>query len=347
MLVGMITRRDFLTTSTMAAAGLAMGACSQPETPPAHTTRSKPADSSSAQTPPQPEDASAHTTAAKLPFAISLAQWSLHRSLKSGSMTNLDFPSVARNDYGIEAIEYVNTFFMDKPKNKAYLTELRQRCAHQGVESRLIMCDGLGRLGDPDGSRRSKAIDNHKPWLHAAKYLGCFAIRVNAASEGSYDDQLRFAADGLHKLAAYAGELDMQVIVENHGGLSSNGKWLTSVIKRADMPNLGTLPDFGNFCLDWSHRDEPDAWYDRYQGVAEMMPYAKAVSAKSYDFDEQGNETTIDYQRMLKIVTDAGYHSFVGIEYEGGRLSEPDGIRATKALLDRIQSAMQTSAQGT
>jgi len=122
------------------------------------------------------------------------------------------------------------------------------------------------------------------------------------------------------------------VIVENHGGLSSNGAWLASVIRAVDHPRCGTLPDFGNF------RVSADEWYDRYQGVAELMPFAKAVSAKSYDFDERGEETTIDYRRMLGIVTGAGFNSWIGIEYEGNRLPEREGIARTKALLEKIRA---------
>ena len=273
-------------------------------------------------------------------FSISLAQWSLHRALKGGELDNLDFPRVTRERFGIDAVEYVNQFFMDKPRDKSYLADLRRRCDDHGVTSVLIMCDGLGELGNPHGGRRSEAIDNHKPWVGAAYALGCHSIRVNAASAGAYEEQQKLAADGLGKLAEYADQAGLSVIVENHGGLSSNGAWLAGVMQLADHPRLGTLPDFGNFCLDWSRRNEPDAWYDRYLGVAEMMPYAKAVSAKSHDFDADGNETNTDYRRMMKIVLDAGYRGRVGIEYEGNGLGEDEGILATKRLLERVRAEL-------
>lgn len=265
----------------------------------------------------------------KLPFKISLAQWSLNKRLfgkRKPILDNLDFAKEARN-FGIEAIEYVNQFFMDKAKDKKYLAEMKKRAKDNGVKSLLIMCDSEGNLGDPDPKQRTEAIENHYKWIEAAKYLGCHSIRVNASSEGSYEEQLKLATDGLRRLSEYAADYKLNVIVENHGGLSSNNQWLVSVIKKVDLPNCGTLPDFGNF--------PPET--DRYDAVRMLMPYAKAVSAKSHDFDEKGDETKIDYYRMMKIVLEAGYHGYVGIEYEGARLSENDGILATHRLLKKIQ----------
>jgi sugar phosphate isomerase/epimerase len=264
-------------------------------------------------------------------FQISLAQWSLHKALFSGQMDNLDFARAARNDYGIDAIEYVNQFFKDKGTDKKYLAEMKKRASDHGVKSRLIMIDGEGALGDADEAKRKEAVENHYKWVEAAKFLGCFCIRVNAQSSGSYDEQLDRAADGLRRLTEFGADHKISVIVENHGGLSSNGVWLASVIKKVGHPRCGTLPDFGNFNLGNGQQ------YDRYKGVSELMPYAKAVSAKSHDFDSEGNETHTDYMRMMKIVVDAGFKSYVGIEYEGDGLSEPDGIRATKKLLERVQ----------
>jgi sugar phosphate isomerase/epimerase len=271
-------------------------------------------------------------------FRISLAEWSLHRALYAKEFENLDFPRVAKETYGIEAIEYVNSFFKDKAADAAYLAELKKRCGDLGVRSLLIMCDGEGRLGDPDDAKRKEAVENHHKWVEAAKVLGCHSIRVNAASEGSYEEQSKLAADGLRKLTEFGAQHEINVIVENHGGLSSNGEWLAGVMKKVDHPRCGTLPDFGNFCMDWGRKDDPAAWYDRYKGVQELMPFAKAVSAKSHEFDGNGNELRTDYPRMLKIVTDAGYRGYVGIEYEGDKHSEPDGVRLTKALLERILS---------
>ena len=307
-----IDRREFLEQSARLAAGVAVASCAHPQ----------------ASTPPQVSITSG------LPwFQLSLAEWSFHKALFARQMDNLDFPKVAK-DFGINAVEYVNQFFKDKAKDETYLAELKRRCADQGVESRLIMIDGEGALGDADSAARTKAVENHYQWVDAAKFLGCFAIRVNAASSGSYDEQMERAADGLRRVAEYGASRGIAVIVENHGGLSSNGQWLVSVIKRVNLPNCGTLPDFGNFNLGGGQE------YDRYKGVTELMPFAKAVSAKSHDFDDAGNEIHTDYRRMMKIVKDAGYRSFVGIEYEGQKLGEAEGVRMTKVLLERVRAEL-------
>jgi L-ribulose-5-phosphate 3-epimerase len=265
---------------------------------------------------------------AKQPFKISVAEWSFHKAIFGKKMDHLDFAKTA-NDLGIGAVEYVNQFFKDKAKDEKYLAEMKKRCDDLGVESLLIMCDGEGRLGDPDEAKRTQAVENHYKWVEAAKFLGCHSIRVNAASAGEYDEQKKLAADGLARLSEFGGKHGLNVIVENHGGLSSNGKWLAEVMKTVDMENCGTLPDFGNF-----------HGYDRYQGVEETMPFAKAVSAKSHDFDADGNETRTDYLRMMKIVLDAGYHGWVGIEYEGGKLDETAGVKATLKLLQKCQKEL-------
>ncbi len=267
-------------------------------------------------------------------FKISLAQWSLHRALYEGKLDNLDFASVAKKEFGIDGVEYVNSFFKDKAKDEKYLGEMKSRAADLGVTSVLIMCDGEGRIGDPDEAARIKSVENHYKWVEAAKFLGCHCIRVNAASEGEYQEQQRLAADGLRRLCEFADGYDIDVTVENHGGLSSNGEWLSGVMKMTNHPRVGTLPDFGNFNLG------DGKVYDRYKGVTELMPYAKAVSAKTHDFDDKGNETKTDYFKMMKIVLDAGYHNWVGIEYEGSRLGEMEGIAATKALLERVKKEL-------
>ena len=263
-----------------------------------------------------------------IPFTISLAQWSLHRALQKGTLDHLDFPKTAKQDYGIDAVEYVNVFFKKKG-DAAYNVELHKRCTDLGVTSVLIMCDGEGALGDADETKRMTAVDNHRKWLDAAKLLGCHSIRVNAQSSGTFEEQQKRAADGLRKLCEIGDTYGLNVIVENHGGLSSHGDWLSGVIKMVGHKRIGTLPDFGNFYE-----------YDRYQGVTDMMPYARGVSAKSYDFNDAGDETKVDYYKMMKIVLDAGYHGRLGIEFEGDRLSEPEGIRATKKLLEKIRDGL-------
>ncbi len=285
----------------------------------------------------------AHPVTDELLFRISLAQWSLHKLLFARKITTNDFAREAR-EMGFDAIEYVNSFFKDKAADQSYLNGLNTRADDHGVTQLLIMCDGEGALGDADSKKRTHAVENHHKWVRAGKTLGCHSVRVNAASSGGYEEQQRLAADGLRQLTEYAEPFGINVIVENHGGLSSNGQWLSGVMKIVDHPMCGTLPDFGNFCMDWSRPDEPDAWYDRYKGTRELMPYAKAVSAKSHEFDKQGNETKTDYRQMLKIVIDSGYRGWVGVEYEGSKLAPREGTRLTKALLERVRDEIKAES---
>ncbi len=285
--------------------------------------------------------AATHHTTMKPRFKISLAQWSLHRSLRNKTLDHLDFPHVAAVDFGIYGVEYVNTFFKDKATDSKYLAEMNTRAGDAGVQQLLIMIDGEGGLAELDDTTRKTAVTNHFKWVEAAKTLGCHSIRVNAYGVSDDGAVLHTAAvDGLGMLSSFAEKVGINVIVENHGGLSSDGKWLAGVIKEVNMPGCGTLPDFGNFCL--RHADDGMGHsscveeYDRYLGVEELMPFAKAVSAKSYDFDATGNETSIDFQRMIEIVKKSGYKGYLGVEYEGSRLSEVEGIKATKKLLERL-----------
>ena len=297
---------------------------------PAHTRRSFLASSTAAVAAIAAVPLRAGSTDPQPPrFRISLAEWSLHRTIFSGKLDNLDFPRTAKQEFGIEAVEYVNQFFKDKANDADYLAELAKRAEDEGVTNVLVMCDGLGNLGDPDAKARTQAIEKHYPWVEAAKRLGCHSIRVNAASKGTFEEQQKLAADGLNRLAEFAAQLEVNVLVENHGGLSSNGEWLAGVMKLVNLPSCGTLADFGNF------HD-----YDRYRGVEELMPFAKGVSAKSHEFDAEGNEVRTDYRRMLKIVLDAGYRGWIGVEYEGTGLSEAEGILATKKLLEQIRGEL-------
>lgn len=275
-----------------------------------------------------------------LGWKISLAQWSLHRTFfgRDGyeKKDPLDFAAIAKGQFGITALEYVNQFYADKKNDDAYLKELKKRADDQGVKSVLIMCDREGNLGDADDAKRTQAVENHVRWLEWAKTLGCHSIRVNAASSGTYDEQVKLAADGLRRLSEKATTFGLNVIVENHGGLSSNGAWLAKVMTTVNLKNCGTLPDFGNFRT----KKDPDEWYDRYQGVTELMPFAKGVSAKSHEFNAAGDEVRTDYRKMMKIVKAAGYKGYVGVEYEGSQLKETDGIIATKKLLEKVFAEM-------
>jgi len=276
-------------------------------------------------------------------FRISLAEWSLNRRMRGKeepAMTNLDFPAFAR-EVEIDGIEYVNQLFMDKAKDMAYLKDLKKRCNDHGVTSVLIMCDREGALGDPDDAKRTQAVENHKKWADAAKFLGCHSIRVNAHSSGTWDEQRKLAADGLVKLAGYCDPLGLNVIVENHGGLSSHGRWLAEVMMTADNPRVGTLPDFGNFRVSrvGKGKSKVDVWYDRYLGTHELMPFAKAVSAKSHSFDANGNESHTDFFKMMRIVLSHGYRGWVGVEYESG--DEKKGIIQTRDLLRRVHDELK------
>ncbi len=260
-------------------------------------------------------------------FKISLAEWSLNDKLFSGELKNLDFPEYTRKNFGIEAVEYVNQFFPSA--GTKYINQLKQRCSDAGVKSLIIMIDQEGDLGEQYYPKRMRAVERHYPWVEAANLLGCHSIRVNARGNGTEEEVAEAVIQALGKLSEFAKPYGINVLVENHGGYSSNGEWLASVIKNVGMDNCGTLPDFGNF------RINNDEEYNKYKGVKELMPYAKGVSAKSSSFDEEGNEKNIDYERMLKIVKEAGYQGYIGIEFGGRQLSKDEGIMATKELLIR------------
>ena len=278
-------------------------------------------------------------------FKISLAQWSLHRTLQAGKLDHLDFPVKARNDFGIEAVEYVNGFFGGKKmnfkeagKNQDYLNELLKRSKDAGVVNHLLMVDEEGPLALPNEKKRLKAVDNHKKWIEAAKFLGCATVRVNLHGDGDSDAKKTASIDSLSRLGAIAGTMNINVVVENHGSDSSRGVWMAEVIKQVNRSNVGTLPDFGNFCIShpWgTTQDGCEEEYDRYKGVAEMLPFAKGVSAKTYDFDADGEQPLMDYKRLMDIVKKSSFEGYIGIEFEGNKGDEDDGIRKTKALLEK------------
>ena len=276
---------------------------------------------------------------------ISLAEWSLHRALKAGKLDHLDFPAKAKNDFGIAAVEYVNGFFggtkinfKEAAKNTAYLNELLKRSKDAGVVNHLIMVDDEGPLALPDDKERLTAVDNHKKWIEAAKLLGCRTVRVNLHGKGASAEKKTVSIDSLSRLGAFAKTMNLQVVVENHGSDSSNGKWLVDVIKQVNLPNVGTLPDFGNFCIShpWgTTQDGCDDIYDRYKGIEELLPYAKGVSAKTYDFDNNGEQPMMDYKKLISIVKASGFKGYIGIEFEGNTQAEDEGIRKTKQLLEK------------
>ncbi|MEM6633781.1 MAG: sugar phosphate isomerase/epimerase family protein [Bacteroidota bacterium] len=291
--------------------------------------------------PPAPVDDSTDETSTPLEktLKISLAQWSLHRQIEAKETDPNRFAAVARRTYGIGAVEYVNQFYVEHVNNESFWNEMQSIADQEGVQSLLIMVDNEGDLGASNEEERIQAVENHYKWVHAAKLLGCHSIRVNAF--GAEDEQVfRSAlADGMGRLASYARDEGIQVIIENHGLYSSNAALITDVIKQVNLPNFGTFPDFGNWCQSakWGSTMIPcETNYGNEQGLAEFLPYAKAVSAKSYNFDSEGNQTQLDYPALLKLVKDSDYDGYIGIEYEGDSLSEHEGILATKALMERI-----------
>jgi sugar phosphate isomerase/epimerase len=276
---------------------------------------------------------------------ISLAEWSLHRALESGKIDHLDFPLIAKKDYGISAVEYVNGCFGGKKmsfreagKNQAYLAELLKRSKDAGVVNHLIMVDDEGLLAAPDDKVRFSAVEDHKKWIDAAKFLGCLTVRVNLFGEGSPEAKKNASIDSLSRLGDFAKTMNINIVTENHGHETSNAAWVADIMKQVNRSNVGTLPDFGNFCLsqDWGSTQEGcDKAYDRYQGVSEMLPFAKGVSAKTYDFDSNGEQSKIDYKKMIGLVKASGFKGYIGIEFEGNNQPEEDGIRKTKMLLEK------------
>ncbi len=267
---------------------------------------------------------------------ISLAQWSLHRTLQEKKIDNLEFPGIAKNTYGIDTVEYVNQFF--KSADPAYLKDVLSRSNDVGVTNHLIMVDDEGFLARPGDKERLTAVDNHKKWIEAAKYLGCQTIRVNLHGDGTTADKKVASIDSLSRLGEYAKPLNINIVVENHGSDSSKGEWLVEVMKGVNKPNVGLLPDFGNFCIShpWGSTQEGcETAYDRYKGVKEMLPFAKGVSAKSYDFDAKGEQPLMDYKKLLDIVRASGFKGYIGIEFEGLNQTEDSGIRNTVKLVKK------------
>ena len=277
-------------------------------------------------------------------FKLSLAQWSINKMIRENGVDPYTFAEKAKN-WGFEGIEYVSQLYAkelsaanySQEAMDAFVKKSNEEAEKHGLKNILIMIDREGDLATPDANERKKAVENHYKWVDAAAAMGCHSIRVNLAGEGTPEEWTSRSVESLTQLSNYAKDKNINIIVENHGGLSSNAELLAGVMEKVAMENCGTLPDFGNFCI---RRNDPKDYtsgcaekYDMYQGVTELMPHAKAVSAKSHNFDANGNETEIDYVKMLQIVKDAGYTGYIGVEYEGDELSEEAGILATKDLL--------------
>ena len=313
-----MNRREFIQKSGQTAAGLSllslMSSCNLGTTKKTNST---------------PEDASG------LFFKISLAQWSLHKAMLSGEMTTLDFAKQSRI-HGCEGLEYVSALFKDKAKDNPYLSELNNLAKNEGQQNLLLMIDGEGELAQPNQKNRMTSIENHYKWVEAANFMGCHSIRVNLGGGENMEEAAKHGIDSLNKLAQFAQGSNVNILVENHGGFSSDGRWMQQVFEKVTMNNIGTLPDFGNFCIEKNSQNSCIKEYDKYKGVKELMPFAKAVSAKSYGFNAEGEETLIDYRKMLTLVKEANYSGFIGIEFEGDQVSESKGIELTRNLLINI-----------
>ncbi|QCX00456.1 TIM barrel protein [Aggregatimonas sangjinii] len=276
---------------------------------------------------------------------ISLAQWSLNKAFFSGELDARDFASIAKNSYGITAIEYVNQFYEEEAKNEKFWLEMARLASDNGVESLIMMVDEKEKLGDSSAAKRKKAVEDHYKWVNAAKLLGCHSVRVNAFGDGEPEALKSALVDGLGSLTEYAAKENIHVLLENHGLHTSNAAYMVDIIKAVNNPFLGTLPDFGNWCTsaEWGGTKESQNCtniYDPAKGLTEWLPYAKGVSAKSYEFNEDGNDTVIDYPKLLGIVKNTGFDGYIGIEYEGEGLSASEGIVATKALIERTWAAL-------
>ena len=309
-------RRDFMAATAAASVGLSLGNMSMPTARAAENNEPL--------------------------FKISIAEYSFHRRIAAGKIDPRHFGPFCAEMFSVDAVEYWMGPFHDKAQDRAYMDEMHKRSVDAGVKELLIMVDirdGKGNLGNPDETKRKEAVEAHYEWVEAAKRMGCHSIRVNARSEGSREEQAKLAADGLRQLSQFAAPHEINILVENHGGFSSDGAWLANVMEQVNLPNCGTLPDFGNFKTG-ENEDGSEIWYDRYQGVTELMPFAKAVSAKTHAFDADGNETKTDYLKMMKIVVDAGYQGYVGIEWEGETPDEFEGVFKTKELLERVRDQL-------
>ena len=279
-------------------------------------------------------------------FRTSLAQWSIHRSIREGGVSPYEFAKIA-HELGFEGLEYVNALYPDvtKSENKAnavkeFVKKNNNLAAEFNLKNVLIMIDGEGDLASSNKKQREEAVENHKLWIDAAHQMNCSSVRLNLHGEKELEAWIKNSVESLNALASYAKPLNINVIVENHGGKSSNASLLMKVINQVNFENCGTLPDFGNFCMSEDYGSLKDNKcndpYDPYLGISQMIPKAFGLSAKSYEFDSNGDETILDYYKLLDIAKQAGYKGYIGVEYEGDKLSERDGIIATKRLLEKV-----------
>jgi len=301
-----LPRRHVLRTTSLALGAVALGVAA------GGAQAAAPVAAAEATTPPR--------------LRLVLAQWSLQRMLLAGDLDPLDFPRAARRQFGLDAVAYGGSFLKGQVRDTDAIADLARRAGDEGVAGVVLTCDGVGRLGDPDDKARTQAVENHFPWVEAAKRLGCPAIRVDAASGGPPEEQEKLLADGIARLAEYAAQMKMTVLVANHGQPASNAAWLAGLIRAVGRPDVAALPDVGSF-----------ADYDRYLGMEQLAPVARGLTATAHEFDNDGEDVRTNYRRLLRIAVDGGYRGWLAVAYAGKALPEPEGVRTTKRLLERIR----------
>jgi L-ribulose-5-phosphate 3-epimerase len=244
---------------------------------------------------------------------ISLAQWALVDEIKAGKWKTLDFPKIARNDFDISGIEFVNTLFEVPTIN--YLNMLKQNAADNGVAMVLIMIDDEGDGCASSEEERKQFVINHRKWIDIAHYLGCCPIRTNCrgTADVTKEDALRWASESYHMLLEYAGESGTKVLIENHGGISDDADWMVALMKEVDHPLFGTYPD-------WR---EPGDTFDNYNYLQKTAPFAQGMSYRNQPTEELS-------AKMISLSKNAGYRGWYGIESNGR-----EAINQGKSLLNK------------
>jgi L-ribulose-5-phosphate 3-epimerase len=244
---------------------------------------------------------------------ISLAQWALNQEIRAGELTNLDFPRIAREEFGIGAIEFVNTLFA--VPTYGYLRKLKQNAVDHGVKMLVMMVDDEGDPVAPSRKERDQFVINHRKWVDIAQFLGCHSVRTNCIgrSTSSKSEALKWAAESYTRLLEYALSAKVSVVIENHGGLSDDPDWMVDLIKEVGNPHFGSY-------IDWRWRD-PAVW-DNYAYTKKLLPYAKGISYKK--------QPTVEHLgKLVQLSRDSGYQGYYGIEEKGF-----DNIKLSKTLLE-------------
>jgi L-ribulose-5-phosphate 3-epimerase len=284
-----VTRRSFVARSLAIGAGLAASASIKPRP--------------------------AFSRARPVKDDISIAQWALVEEFQKGKLKTLDFPSVARKDFDINGIEFVNTLF--EVPTSGYLNRLKKNAADNGVTMVLIMVDGEGETCTPSREERKQTVINHRKWIDIAQYLGCHAIRTNcrgpAKAMPPKEESLKWSTETYQMMLEYAVPAKISVLIENHGGVSNDADWMAALMKEIDNPYFGSYPD-------WR---APAADFDNYGFLLKMLPWAQGMSYRNQPTEE-------GTAKLIKLCRDSGYRGWYGIENTGR-----DEIAKGKALLKK------------